>query len=81
MTFLSELKTFKRITDKEITAFRCFFAEKILNKYNLLDTPGYFDFCGDVIFVKYLLKKRFFVEILLNFMYIINTRIRLITIF
>ena len=34
MTFLSELKTFKRITDKEITAFRCFFAEKILNKYN-----------------------------------------------
>ena len=27
MTFLSELKTFKRITDKEITAFRCFFAE------------------------------------------------------
>ena len=26
MTFLSELKTFKRITDKEITAFRCFFA-------------------------------------------------------
>ena len=34
MTFLSDLKTFKRITDKEITAFRCFFAEKILNKYN-----------------------------------------------
>ena len=34
MTFLSDLKTFKSITDKEITAFRCFFAEKILNKYN-----------------------------------------------
>lgn len=33
MTFLSDLKTFKRITDKEITAFRCFFAEKILNKW------------------------------------------------
>ncbi|MEG2511594.1 MAG: hypothetical protein RSB00_04465, partial [Bacilli bacterium] len=34
MSFLTDLNKFKRITDKEIIAFKCFFAEKILNKYN-----------------------------------------------